>query len=359
MTVKPPFGRPMRDSQFQFSPTFTPLNHGSFGAYPRVIQEAQDAFQKRCHERPDTFIVYDLPDLIDESRKAIAPYLGVEVDEVVFVPNASTAVNTVLRNLKWEKGDVVVHFSTIYGACEKTLSSIREHEPLETVNIALVYPIEDQEIVRRFRETVNRVRGEGKNVRLAMFDTVLTFPGARMPWEELVEACTEMGVLSLIDGAHGIGHIDLSHLGKIGPDFFVSNCHKYVFLSLFLLPIWILRLGLANDMTDKATGGSTHPVPAQSSTFPFGISISSAPVFPPPTATSILHQTHLLPQMGKRLSFIFLNSSLRSIIRLIYVSPAHWNSGRNFAVARKRFGGIATISPAWEVRELLRSSVLT
>jgi selenocysteine lyase/cysteine desulfurase len=49
------------------------------------------------------------------------------------------------------------------------------------------------------------LRKEGKRVRLVMFDTVLTFPGVRMPWERLVEVCREMGVLSLIDGAHGIG----------------------------------------------------------------------------------------------------------------------------------------------------------
>jgi len=23
-----------------------------------------------------------------------------------------------------------------------------------------------------------------------------------------------------------IGHIDLTHLGKVSPDFFISNCHK-------------------------------------------------------------------------------------------------------------------------------------
>jgi len=226
MTRKVPFGRPMRDAHFQFSPSYTPLNHGSFGAYPRLVQEQQNKFTRLAAERPDTFIVNDLSKFIDESREAVAPLLGVPVDEVVFVPNATTGINTVLRNLKFEEGDVVVHFSTIYDACERTLVSISELMPLRCVSILLEYPVEDAEILKRFREMVGLMQGQGKKVRLAMFDTVLTFPGARMPWEDLVAACKELEVLSLIDGAHGIGHINLTHLGKVGPDFFVSNCHK-------------------------------------------------------------------------------------------------------------------------------------
>jgi selenocysteine lyase/cysteine desulfurase len=226
MKRKTPFGRPTRDALFNFSPSYTPLNHGSFGAYPNLVQMEQDKFTKAAAERPDTFIMYDLPRLIDRSREAVAPLLGVPVDEVVFVPNATTGINTVLRNLKYEENDVVVHFSTIYGACEKTLSSISELTPLRCENILLEYPIEDEEIVERFKDMVQKVRDKGENIKLAMFDTVLTFPGVRMPWEALVKACRDLGVLSLIDGAHGIGHINLTQLGKVGPDFFVSNCHK-------------------------------------------------------------------------------------------------------------------------------------
>jgi selenocysteine lyase/cysteine desulfurase len=226
MTRKTPFGRCMREAHFQFSSSYTPLNHGSFGAYPTLVQSEQDKFTKAAAERPDTFIVFDLPNLIDRSREAVAPLLGASVDEVVFVPNATTGVNTVLRNLKYSTGDVVLHFSTIYGACEKTLSSIAELTPLKCENILLEYPIEDDEILKRFKERVGKLRAQGTNIKLAMFDTVLTFPGARMPWEALVKACKELGILSLIDGAHGVGHIDLTHLGEVSPDFFVSNCHK-------------------------------------------------------------------------------------------------------------------------------------
>jgi selenocysteine lyase/cysteine desulfurase len=216
----------MRETHFSFSPSFTPLNHGSYGATPRAVEEKHFSTQRSVAERPDVFVTYKLPGLLDESRKAVAPLLGVPADEVVFMPNATTGINTVLRNLKFEERDVIVFFSTIYDSCEKTIASIGEMSPVRPACIPLQYPIEDDEIVRKLREKVVEERQEGRNVKIAMFDTVLTFPGARMPWEDLVAACKELGIMSLIDGAHGIGHIDLTHLGKIGPDFFVSNCHK-------------------------------------------------------------------------------------------------------------------------------------
>lgn len=223
---RPVFGHQMRDQHFEFASSFTPLNHGSFGAYPRLVRDAQNSYIKLAQERPDPFIVFDLPEFIDRSREAVAPLLCAHVDEVVFVPNATTGVNTVLRNLKFEDNDVVLYFTTIYDACEKTLASVAEMSPVTCESILLDYPIEDTEVLSLFRKRATDLIRQRKNVKLAMFDTVLTFPGVRVPWEELVTACKELGILSLIDGAHGIGHIDLTHLGKVKPDFFVSNCHK-------------------------------------------------------------------------------------------------------------------------------------
>jgi selenocysteine lyase/cysteine desulfurase len=233
-TTPTPFGRTMRTTHWSFSPTFTPLNHGSFGAYPSAIQAAQDLITKQAHARPDPFIKFELPKLLDESRKAIAPLLGVDVDEVVLVPTATYGVNIVLRNLDWENGDVIVHFSTIYLACLNTLKELSRHSELATVSIPIIYPITDDSIITLFQLTIKDLKKEGKKVKLAIFDTVSTFPGVRVPWEELVMVCREEEVLSCVDGAHGIGMLDFRHLGGTGPDFWFSNCHKCVFfLSYF------------------------------------------------------------------------------------------------------------------------------
>jgi selenocysteine lyase/cysteine desulfurase len=195
----------MRSAHFQFAPTYKPLNHGSFGTHPTPVREAHYSLQATAIERPDTFISYTTFPLLAKSRSEIAPLLGVHHDEVVFVPNATTGVNTVLRNIKFEDGDVVLTFSTAYPACTKTVSAIGEILPVKLEKVDLVYPVEDEVILDAFKEKVRSLTAEGKRVRVAMFDTVSTFPGARLPWEELVGICKELDILSLVDGAHGIG----------------------------------------------------------------------------------------------------------------------------------------------------------
>ncbi|KXX73190.1 L-cysteine desulfhydrase [Madurella mycetomatis] len=222
------FGAEIRSKHFSFAEGYRPLNHGSFGTIPRMVQEYQRQLQLETEARPDTFIRYTYLKLLKESRSAVAPLLGADPGEVVLIPNATTGVNTVLRNLSFDQGDVILCFNTIYGACAKTIQALSETCPVSSHQIDITYPIEDDEIVRRFRLAAEEVKAQGKQPKLAMFDTVLTFPGARFPWEALVATCKELGIMSLIDGAHGVGHIDLTNLGEVGPDFMVSNCYKWL-----------------------------------------------------------------------------------------------------------------------------------
>ena len=172
--------------------------------------------------------------MLDASRAALAKLLNVAVETIVLVANATTGVNTILRNLKFEPGDVILYLDAIYPACEKTIQYLTETTPVEAVKVAdFCYPVEDDQLVQKFRDAVKNVQkqdvasanGAKKRVKIAVYDTVCSMPGVRLPFEKLTQACRELGVLSLIDGAHGIGHIPLD-LAELDSDFFVSNCHK-------------------------------------------------------------------------------------------------------------------------------------
>jgi len=264
----------MRDKHFLFAPTYTPLNHGSFGTYPKSVQKRFHEVQALSEARPDTFVRYQYPAMLDESRAAMAEFLGVPVDEVVFVPNATTAINVVLRSLKFEKGDVILHLSSVYGSVEKTIEYLRETTKVDRISLPVQYPIDDEALVSSFQQAIRGAKSEGFNVRIASFDTISSLPGVRVPWERLVGVCRAEGVLSMIDGAHGIGQTELD-LPNVTPDFFTSNCHKYVSISSPQSDGSRLKSG---ESTDKISlDGCTYPEHAQCSLCQNEISTLSDP----------------------------------------------------------------------------------
>ena len=100
-----------------------------------------------------------------------------------------------------------------------------ETTPARAAKVEYTFPVEDDWLVSAFAAKIDEVERAGGTVKLAVFDTVVSAPGVRLPFERLTALCRERGVLSLVDGAHGIGHVKLD-LGALDADFFVSNCHK-------------------------------------------------------------------------------------------------------------------------------------
>ena len=255
------FGREVK-KQFLFDPKWTNLNHGkfaitsnlirllteeiigSFGSIPKVIRDRLRFYQDACEARPDKFIRYEYPRLLDEGRQVAAELVNAPLETIVFVQNATVGVNTVFRNLKWSDDgkDVVLTFSTVYEACGKTVDCVVDYNDglVTSEEIELAYPIEDKDIIDKFRDTVREIEHRGKRVKACMFDVVSSRPGVPFPWHDMVQACRELGVLSVVDGAQGIGMVPLD-LSAADPDFFVSNCHKWLHVpracAIFYVPI--------------------------------------------------------------------------------------------------------------------------
>ncbi|KAI9371289.1 pyridoxal phosphate-dependent transferase [Aspergillus egyptiacus] len=232
MASPTPFGAPMR-KHFLIDPNYRNLNHGSFGTYPKPVLQAQQSYQAALESRPDVYIRYTQPTLIDTSRERLASLVKVPSSSIVLVKNATTAVNTILHNLTLAETlkakDVVIYFETVYGAVERALFALRDANPgIRVRKVKVTFPMSDEEVVARFRRVVEDVRREGLVPKLAVFETIVSLPGVRFPFETMVDVCKEEGILSLLDAAHGVGIIEVD-LGRLGVDFWTSNCHKWLF----------------------------------------------------------------------------------------------------------------------------------
>ncbi|KAJ5595911.1 hypothetical protein N7450_002369 [Penicillium hetheringtonii] len=222
-----PFGKPML-KHWLFDPSYKNLNHGSFGAHPAPVRDAQRAFLDLADSRPDPYIRLEHTKLLQKAREAVAQIVNAPTDECVFVKNATTGVATVLYNLNFQPKEALIYFEPVYGAVEKGIVSFQEHSSFQARKVNFHFPITVDELERRFRETVSSARNEGLTVRAAVFDTIVSNPGIRFPFERFIGICREEGILSVIDGAHGIGQIPLD-MKTLQPDFFTSNCHKWLY----------------------------------------------------------------------------------------------------------------------------------
>ena len=86
--------------------------------------------------------------------------------------------------------------------------------------------------------TVRATEADGLEIYACVFETITSVPAARFPFETITQLCREKRILSVIDGAHGVGQIPID-LASLDPDFFVSNCHK---LSAALSLTFLLRI---------------------------------------------------------------------------------------------------------------------
>ena len=208
---------------WQLDPDVLHLNHGSFGACPTEVLDVQHGLRSELERNPVKFMLHTYQPLLERSRSAVADFIGADRDGLVFVPNATYGVNSVLRSMETQfpsGGEIVVTNQT-YNACRNAAVVSAQRFGGSVVVVDIPFPIADPSVVtERIMGAVN-----DKTV-LVMLDHVTSPTGCIWPVKELVERL-EPRVPVLIDGAHAPGMIELD-LADIGASFYTANCHKWI-----------------------------------------------------------------------------------------------------------------------------------
>jgi isopenicillin-N epimerase len=207
---------------FLLRPEVVFLNHGSFGACPRPVLEVYQAWQLELERQPVEFLGRRFADLMRTARQALATYVGAETNDLVYVPNATTGLNVVARSLPLQPGDEVLTTDHEYGALDRTWRFVCQKRGAVYVKQLLPLPLESAE------QAVDTIWAGVTPRTRVLFVSHITSPTALiLPVMELVRRARQAGILTVIDGAHTPGQIDLE-LDALGADFYSGNCHKWL-----------------------------------------------------------------------------------------------------------------------------------
>lgn len=207
---------------WSLDPAITFLNHGSFGACPIPVLQAQQRWRERMERQPLQFLGTDIEALLDAARAELAAFVGADPADLVFVPNATTGVNAVLRSLRFQPGDELLTTDQEYNACRNALNYVAQREGAQVVVAEVPFPINSPEqVVEAVLQKVS------PNTRLALLDHVVSQTGLIFPIAILVDELKKRGVETLIDGAHAPGMVPLN-LSQLGATFYTGNCHKWL-----------------------------------------------------------------------------------------------------------------------------------
>lgn len=208
-------------SLFLLSPDIIFLNHGSFGACPREVFTEYQRWQLELEINPVEFLGRRSGELLLHARTELGKFLGARPQDLVFISNSTAGVNAIAKSLKLKPGDEVLSTDHEYGACDNTWELVCREQGATYVKAAIPLPFDHATFCERVWQKVT------PRTRLIFFSHITSATAVPFPAAELCSMARAARILTMVDGAHAPGLIDLD-LEKLGADFYVGNCHKWL-----------------------------------------------------------------------------------------------------------------------------------
>lgn len=168
--------------------------------------------------------------------RTAADFVGASFKNVVFVKNATSGINAVLRSLEIHEGDSILITNQTYGAVQKAAREECKSTGAKLLVLNLTYPTVDfkgsakffiDEIIQHFTEVLQKNPG----IKVAVVDYIGSSNAVLYPVKELIDLCHQYNVAVVVDGAHAPGQVPLN-LEKLGADFFVGKLPSYLVFSI-------------------------------------------------------------------------------------------------------------------------------
>ena len=203
-------------------PGVTYLNHGSFGPPPKSVSAARLEWIARLESEPMDFFVRQMEGHLELARHRLGDVFGTSGDNLLFVDNATFAMNIVAASLPLASGDEVLATNHEYGAVLRIW-----RERCQNLGVRLVV----QKLPEEFRSAEEVVEtlfaGVTERTRLIVVSHITSPTALILPVADICRRARALGIRVCIDGPHALAAVPV-HLDRLECDFYCASGHKWL-----------------------------------------------------------------------------------------------------------------------------------
>ena len=201
---------------------FINLESGYFSPSPESVKNYWVDFVNEINESPSYYMRTRQTEMREKVRNKLANYAGIQSDELVLTRNTTESMNIIIQGIKLDKGDEILRTNLEYPNIIQALD-MRERRFGTKVRIVDVpiHPKNQQEIVDKIISAVN------KKTKVILISHMVFLNGQVFPVKEVCAKARELGLETIVDGAHSFSHVDMD-ISEIGCDYYASSLHKWL-----------------------------------------------------------------------------------------------------------------------------------
>lgn len=207
---------------FLLDSEITYLNHGSYGSCPRPVFEDYQNWQRKLETQPVDFFTKELYEHLYNSRCSISSFVGCDQDDILFFPNPTTAISNIIHSLELGQGDEILMTDHEYGALVRAWNVIGQKTGAKIIKQKITIPVTSKDyFIDQFW------RGVTDKTKVIFISHITSATALIFPIKEIIQRAMSRGILTIVDGAHVPGHIDIN-INDLGCDFYTGALHKWL-----------------------------------------------------------------------------------------------------------------------------------
>ncbi|OLE88086.1 MAG: hypothetical protein AUG08_09970 [Acidobacteria bacterium 13_1_20CM_2_55_15] len=215
-----------REIQFAFSldRTLINLNNGNQCPAPTVVHEACKRYMDWANQAPAYHRAL-IERNIETARRRLAAEFGADPEEIAITRNASESLQIAQMGIDLKPGDEVITTEQDYPRMLTTWDQREKRDKIKVTRLDFPCPTTQADLLRRFEAAIT------PQTKVLHFCHITNQSGQLFPVRELSSMARRQGIITIVDGAHALGHFPFK-LSDLGMDYYGVSLHKWLLAPL-------------------------------------------------------------------------------------------------------------------------------